>query len=114
MMKHPETEHEVDGDDHEDCLEIAEDLLKDLEEKEYPEHLITLTKGLIGELQEYEDDGEQGEKTDYEDDGKKSDENPDEEMNDDGMDEVDDFAKDEVEKKMGKPMLEIKVGAKKK
>lgn len=52
--RHPEHGHELDGQAHEDCLELAEDLLADLEAKEYPEHVIDIVKGIVGELEEYE------------------------------------------------------------
>lgn len=102
MMKHPETMHEVDGTDHEDCVDIAKELLDDVKSKNYPEHIIELIEGILGELEEYEgDEAEEGDQTDYEDDGKESAKNPDQQMEEDGdgMSEVGEYAKEEVAKK---------------
>ncbi len=52
--KNSETNHSVDSEDHTSCVEKAQELLKDLEDKEYPEHLIDLMKGIVGELDEYD------------------------------------------------------------
>lgn len=53
-----ETEHEVEEEAHEECLEIVDELLSHVEEFKYPEHVIELVKGLKGELEEDYEDGE--------------------------------------------------------
>lgn len=101
MIKHPETMHEADDTDHEDCLDIARELLADLEEKQYPKHIIDIVTGIVGELEEYADDQpdntyEAKDASDGEDadDGK----DPDQEMNDD-EDPLEKYAKAELAKK---------------
>jgi hypothetical protein len=104
MMRHSETDHSVGADEHADCLEIAKELLEEVESKNYPEHVVDLIKGIIGELEEYEEDGEEMEEEDeniYEatdEDGEEDGKNPDEEMND-GEDELTNYVKKEIDRK---------------
>lgn len=110
-VKHPETEHSLEENSHEDCLELAEQLLHDLADKEYPEYLVEIVKGIVGELKEYEDedgedyqDGRDGNDYEAKDDGGEEDGNPDEEL--------DKFASEELEKKGIKPLATIRIGVK--
>ncbi len=100
MMKNMETNHEIDEVENENCLDICNDLIADLEAGKYPEHMIELAKGLAGEIEEYEG-GEDGDKTVYEAgdvDGDEDGKNPDQQIND-NEDELTNFVKGEVSKK---------------
>lgn len=55
MMKHEVSGHEVSKDEHETCLDLCEDLIDDLKEKEYPEEMISHLEELKAELEKYED-----------------------------------------------------------
>lgn len=49
-----ETKHSMADDaSHEDCVELAEELLEDVTNKNYPQHVIDLISGIVGELKEY-------------------------------------------------------------
>jgi len=94
MMKHPENEHEVESEPHEDCVELAEELKSHMEEHGYPEHQVELIKGLLGELEEYE--------------------NGDEPEDEEREEEEDNLSDEELEKEAhkemsGKPHLMIKI-----
>ncbi len=109
---HPETNHSVDESDHEDCVDIARDLLADLEEKAYPEHIIEIVKGIVGELEEYEADGESEAETE---DGSEEGESENIDENDkpmEPMDEINKYAKEKTKKSEEdhKPALVISIG----
>lgn len=99
-----------------ECLDIASELMEDLEEYDAPEHIRDLAKTLHHEVEEWymgnESEDEEVHENIYEENGKEDDnKNPDEEMND-GLDEVESFARDEVMKKT-KPVMKLEIRAKK-
>jgi phage gp29-like protein len=97
-MKHPETEHVVDSSAHDDCVDKVEEALSHAEEHEYPEHIIELLEGVLGELEEYES-------VEKDEDG--SEIKDEEDVDDDELEE----AKNK-EMYEGKPMLKIRIGVK--
>ena len=97
MYTHPEHGHSIDDSEHEDCLELAEELLEDLKMKNYPEHVIELVEGIVGELEEYENDSE----VEHDEDGN--------EMRDE-EDLSDEELEEEARKEMrGEPHVKIKI-----
>lgn len=98
MMRHEESGHEVEEDVHNECIDKVEEALEHAEENEYPEHIVELLKGIVGELEEYEnvEKDEDGAEIKDEDD-----------VNDEELEKA---AKDEMHG--GKPMLKIRIGIK--
>lgn len=118
-MKHPSEDHSLDNEDHADCVELAEELLHDLADKGYPEHVVDLVKGLVCELKEYTD-GEDDDEDDTDGDGKQGDDNAYEAKDEDGHrdgnpdDELNKFAEEEMKKHGVKPIATIRIGVKEK
>lgn len=70
MMRHPTTGHEIEEEQHEDCKEVAEELVHELEENDMPKEILEHAKELVDHLEEYEKvekDGDGHEMKDEED-----------------------------------------------
>lgn len=52
-MKNSESEHMIGEVEHNECVELAKELAAEVEAKGYPEHVIQLIQGIVGELEEY-------------------------------------------------------------
>ncbi len=84
-----------------DCVELLEEAVEHLEEKPGAEHLVEIVKGVIGELEEEESEGE------MEKDEEGNDMKDEEDMSDEDL-------KNEAHKEMsGMPHLMIKIKTKK-
>lgn len=97
-----------------DCAAIAEELKAELEAKGAPEHLIELADALVEDIKEEYEEGElDGEEPSEEEtnDGEVEEEEQKDMNEEDGP--LEKFAKEEVEKKTGKPMIRIAIHAKK-
>ena len=66
MMKHPETKHEMEDEDHEDHIDGLTEHIQN--NQNMPEHHRTIIDGMIGELNDYKPTDEESSEDDDEQD----------------------------------------------